>query len=283
MTQFLTPSESAELSRNGIDITDPALDFAAEAAEVERKLSAMLGEPVRFYRDCPSTNDIADQLASEGWTGVVVADHQSAGRGRMGRSWSSDTGKNLLFSVVLRPDIAVVDAPRQPLIWASLLAERLGVFVKWPNDLVDGEDRKVAGLLSSMRIQANSDRVKHIILGIGLNVNQEQFEALPDAVSLRTIHTESFARGIVLHGLLKVLRQAAPPTLGQDGLDLWRSRSRTLGRMVSVGDQQGVAEGIRSDGALIVGGTPVLTGDVALMDKLVEKLDGSKMRPEQPD
>ena len=65
MTQFLTPSESAELSRNGIDITDPALDFAAEDAEVERKLSAMLGEPVRFYRDCPSTNDIADQLASE--------------------------------------------------------------------------------------------------------------------------------------------------------------------------------------------------------------------------
>ena len=209
MTQFLTPSESAELSRNGIDITDPALDFAAEDAEVERKLSALLGEPVRFYRDCPSTNDIADQLASEGWTGVVVADHQSAGRGRMGRSWSSETGKNLLFSVVLRPDIAVVDAPRQPLIWASLLAERLGVFVKWPNDLVDGEDRKVAGLLSSMRIQANTDRVKHIILGIGLNVNQEQFEALPDAVSLRTIHNESFARGIVLHGLMGVLRQAA--------------------------------------------------------------------------
>ena len=82
---------------------------------------------------------------------------------------------------------------------------------------------------------------------------------------------------------MKVLRQAAPPTLGQDGLDLWRSRSRTLGRMVSVGGQQGVAEGIRSDGALIVGGSPVLTGDVALMDKLVEKLDGSKMKLEQPD
>lgn len=142
------------------------------------------------------------------------------------------------------------------------MAEALDVCVKWPNDLVTSQHRKLAGILAELELEA-SGRVRHIVLGVGVNVNQTVFPGLPDATSLATERGAPQDRSALLVALVRAIESA--PVGGPAGLDLWRARSATLGRRVYVDGVEGVAEDIRDDGALIVGGRAVLTGDVALL------------------
>lgn len=147
--------------------------------EIQRGLKTkVIGRHVWVYEKATSTNDMAWDLALGGEPegGVVFAESQTRGRGRMGRSWFSPRRKGLWFSVVLRPylqpsyaamitiasSIAVAKAIRRP--------TGLSVWIKWPNDIyIDG--RKVGGILTEMSTEL--DTIKFVILGIGINVNCE--------------------------------------------------------------------------------------------------------------
>jgi BirA family biotin operon repressor/biotin-[acetyl-CoA-carboxylase] ligase len=185
---------------------------------------------------------------------VVVADHQTEGRGRLGRAWVSEPGANLLLSIVMEATADPTRAPRLCLLWAAAIAEAIDVRVKWPNDLVDAEGRKLGGLLAEL----DDGR---IVLGIGLNANQVTFPGVERATSLRSLRGAPIDR---LTLLVEVIHAVRSVDYDED-LSRWRSRSITLGRRVAIAGRTGLAEAVREDGALIVDGVPVLTGDVELI------------------
>ncbi len=220
-----------------------------------RALTRIAGRRVEFHRSCDSTNRLARERGVLGT--IVVADHQTAGRGRLGRRWESAPGDNLLMSLVLRQPLPVARMGRCPLVWGAVLAEALGAFVKWPNDLIDDRDRKLGG----MRIEMISPDV--LVLGVGINVNQIAFSEGLSATSLRELRGERQDRLDWFGRLVRALDAADPAAPA--ALDSWRARSRTLGRLVRIGEVKGVATGVREDGALLVGGEVVLAGDVELI------------------
>lgn len=203
---------------------------------------------------CPETAS-TNRVARRREVGtVVVADHQTAGRGRLGRTWFSEPGANLLLSIVMQAPADPARAPRLCLLWAAAIAETIDVRVKWPNDLVDADGRKLGGLLAEL------DHGR-IVLGIGLNANQLTFPGVDGATSLRELRGAPIDR---LALLVDVLRAVRAVDYAED-LSRWRSRNITLGQRVAIAGRTGVAEDVRDDGALIVDGVPVLTGDVELL------------------
>jgi BirA family biotin operon repressor/biotin-[acetyl-CoA-carboxylase] ligase len=218
--------------------------------------------PVLRYVRVGSTQDVARDLARGGAAHgtTVLAEVQEAGRGRLDRRWESGEGLDLAFSVVLRPGGRLREAPLLTLGAAAALADTFDVRVKWPNDVVDGDGRKLAGILAEAET-AEGDRVAWVVLGVGLNVNRTAFPGLPNATSLALLaggvldreDTFQRARSALLAGV------EAP-----DRLDRWRARAHTLGRHVRVAGVEGVAEALRDDGALMVGGVAVTTGEIGL-------------------
>ncbi|MCS7156386.1 MAG: biotin--[acetyl-CoA-carboxylase] ligase [Blastocatellia bacterium] len=152
----------------------------------------MLRETVYRYDSVTSTNDVARELAEagaeEGTT--VVAAEQTAGRGRYARRWHSPKGEGLYHSIVLRPPVPPSRAPLLGFVAAVALAETMReeysvlADIKWPNDVMIG-GRKVAGIL--LELETEDDRVKYVILGVGVNINQASFpqEIADVATSLR--------------------------------------------------------------------------------------------------
>lgn len=135
-----------------------------------------LGRPLRHLESVDSTNREAERWALDGAPegAVVVAEHQSSGRGRLGRHWHDRTGESLLLSVVLRPPTPSASAPLLTFVAAVALAETCAhwvppaqVAIKWPNDVLVG-GRKVAGILLELR--AEGQQVEHVVLGAGINV-----------------------------------------------------------------------------------------------------------------
>ncbi|WP_371933344.1 biotin--[acetyl-CoA-carboxylase] ligase [Halobacillus litoralis] len=125
------------------------------------------------------------QLAKQGKPHgtVVIADEQVKGKGRMSRNWDSPKGKGIWMSVLLRPNLPPVQAPQITLLAATVLArmvaERSSLVpqIKWPNDLLINH-KKVSGILTEM--QAEQDTIQYIVLGMGMNVNQEDREIPED-------------------------------------------------------------------------------------------------------
>ena len=211
------------------------------------------------YDVVSSTQTVARALAEEGAPHgtVVLAEEQTAGRGRLDRRWDSARGLNLTFTLVLRPRIAARDAPLLTLGAAAGLATAFDLRVKWPNDLVTAEGCKVAGLLAEM--DTMGDRIAFVLLGVGLNVNQVDFpEWLPNATSLALLGGPQDRDEVLERAVAAILAWADHP----DRLSLWRHRAHTLGKHVRIGAVEGVAAGLRDDGALIVGGVPILAGEI---------------------
>jgi BirA family biotin operon repressor/biotin-[acetyl-CoA-carboxylase] ligase len=215
-----------------------------------------------------STNDLALELARAGEPegAVVLADHQRRGRGRTGRRWESPPGKNLLFSVILRPP----GSPRQvlpiTLVSGLVLAEALERWVdrtvqlRWPNDLlVDG--RKLGGLLAEA--SARPEGLDFLVLGIGININAEEGdfpEALRgDVTSCRMERGEPVPRDAVWRDLVRALEEGID-AFAERGFsafrEAYRRRSVLWGRRVrcAVGGEEmdGWVVGLGGDGELIV-------------------------------
>lgn len=211
---------------------------------------------VRRFDEVESTNTVAANLAREGAGDglVVVADHQTAGRGRLGRRWQAPPGTSLLVSVLLRPGPPPGHA-HLPMIAMALAASDAceavcgGVrpLLKWPNDLVVG-DRKVGGILGEATAES-------AVVGLGLNVAWGDVDPPPPGGSLDGLAGRPVSRDDLLDALLTALAdRLAQETAGL--LDDYRARSATLGRRVAValwaGKVEGEATGITPDGHLIV-------------------------------
>jgi BirA family biotin operon repressor/biotin-[acetyl-CoA-carboxylase] ligase len=169
----------------------------------------VIGCRKRHFEQCASTNDVAATWARDihdpaPHGGVVVADSQTAGRGRLGRAWHSPAGENLYFSCVLRPDLPAERVPPLTLCAGLAVCEvvnSLGVpaSIKWPNDVWVG-DNKLAGVLTEMSTRSQS--VESVIVGVGVNVNATDFPSELAATSLRIETGEDHERSGLLDAML---------------------------------------------------------------------------------
>jgi BirA family transcriptional regulator, biotin operon repressor / biotin---[acetyl-CoA-carboxylase] ligase len=239
-------------------LSEDSLLRAVRAAGIEA--------PPTYSAVTASTNADALALAEDGapeWT-VVAAAHQTSGRGRRGRSWVGASGRSLLFSVVLRPAIQAGQVPVLSLLAAERLAAACDeltdaeVGCKWPNDLVVG-DRKVAGILPEAAV--SDGRVRHLVIGIGLNVSMEESDfpedVRPHATSLALEESRAPDQETLLERFLALFRGAYPPADGRAVLEAYGSRCTTLGRRVratAAGGEtvEGVASALDEEGALLV-------------------------------
>jgi BirA family biotin operon repressor/biotin-[acetyl-CoA-carboxylase] ligase len=246
-------------------MSERAADFA-RAEALLRARGGELGRPLHWLRETTSTNDEAKQAAKLGAPhgATWVADAQTAGRGRQGRGWISAEGENLLFSVLLR--VTCPPARLPPLALVAGLAARDAIAaaapsalvrIKWPNDVVVGEERaKIAGVLVEATL--SGAKVEALIVGIGINVHTRDFpEAIADRATSVARLGGAADRATILADVLAGLERDIP-------LAAARGLASVLPRLIAsdalrgeaVGSEagEGTAEGIDADGRLLVRG-----------------------------
>ena len=228
----------------------------------------VVGRDIRVFEQTTSTNDIAEKLARDGVReGVVVfAESQSKGRGRLGRKWTSPARQGLWFSVLLRPDLRPQEATQLTVAAATALARAirsetgLKPGIKWPNDILIA-GKKAAGILTEL--SAELDRIKYVILGIGVdvNLNAAEFPAefRKSATSLKIESGRSVSRAALAAAILRALDEDYSKIVERQFssvADEWESLCTTLGHdvVIRVGDRRlrGRAEALGEDGALLL-------------------------------
>lgn len=274
---------SRPMSRASLTI-EPHTEWAP-AVRARRRL----GHSIEVHESIGSTNDRARELleAGDGDGTVVLAEEQTAGRGRHGRSWVSPSGHNLTLSVGIRPRLAAGDA------WQLALATALAaldscrtaapdarMMLKWPNDVVSGDGLKVGGLLVETSIAG--DRVLDAVLGIGLNVNWRRSAMPSDIVDRTTSLAELVGSELDRVDLLGRLLDALDDEISlierrRSPLERYRAACATIGQSVSVATADGPIVGHAVDldamGSLVLdveGAAVVLpTGEVSLVREAV--------------
>lgn len=261
-----------------------ALDWM-RAADVTRRV----GRDVEYHAEIGSTNDRARELLAGGAADgiAVVADLQTAGRGRRGRSWVSPPGRNVMVSVGLRPRLeagqagllgiaaalAVRDAAAAVVRWTELL-------VRWPNDVVTADGAKLAGLLVETAIE--DGRLTEAVIGMGVNVNWRRAE-MPAEIAERATSLADLAGGDLdrvsfCYRLLDDLdAQVAALERGESPVERLRAVSALDGRPVTIdlGEErlEGVAAGVAADGSLLLdapdGRVALASGEVVAVRDLV--------------
>jgi BirA family biotin operon repressor/biotin-[acetyl-CoA-carboxylase] ligase len=238
-------------------------DLSWRLAENQR-----IGRDIRVFEQTTSTNDVIEKLARDGAKegAVVFAESQTAGRGRLGRTWVSPARKGIWFSVLLRPSLSPSAATQMTVASAAALRNaielqtELKAEIKWPNDiLISG--KKVAGILTEL--SAELDRIKYIVLGIGVdvNLNASDFphELRHQATSLKIELGKPVARAELAAAILCELdREYARILAGEFNAvaDEWEQHCTTLGErlVIHLGERRvcGRAESLGDDGALLL-------------------------------
>ena len=229
--------------------------------------TAWAGTELAYYESTDSTNNRARQLAEEGAPHgtLVVADSQTSGKGRRGRHWEAPSGTGVWMTLVLRPQIEPQRASMMTGVAALAVAEGirqvtgLEAKIKWPNDIVCG-GKKVCGILTEMSTEA--DWIRYAIIGIGINVNIDQFsqELEHVATSLKRELGRSVKRSTVIGAVMAAFEKYYDIFLKTGDLSelsgTYNALSANLGRPVTVldpaGEYGGTALGIDSQGALLV-------------------------------
>lgn len=236
---------------------------------------------LHYFPEIASTNTVAMAAATDGAEEgtVFLADQQTAGRGRNGHSWHSESGSAILVSIVLRPRIAAAQS-----LWLSMMAGvavhdtilrvcGMAADLRWPNDLLIGK-RKVCGILTE--ISAESERLRFAVIGIGINVGQQSFprEISALATSLAIERGKTWSRTALLLALLESLESEYFRALKHGGREALLSRVESIssyvrGKSVHVdeaGGYDGVTDGLDPSGFLLVrtpeGIRKVLSGGV---------------------
>ncbi|MCS7059296.1 MAG: biotin--[acetyl-CoA-carboxylase] ligase [Meiothermus sp.] len=202
---------------------------------------------------------------------VVLAERQLKGRGRRGRTWISGSGKSLTFSVLLRPTLPLSALALIPLVAGLALREAVGVGgLKWPNDLLAPDGRKLAGIL--LEAQVSGEEVAYVLLGVGLNVHQAP--GLPPEAAALAEFVEVSRVEVLARFLSRLEARYAELHRNPQGFLLdYKALSCTLGRPVRVqtpqGEVRGVATDLSPDGSLVVEGQgqtcQIGAGDVELI------------------
>lgn len=237
---------------------------------------------VIFNAEIDSTNNECKRQADKGCKSglLVTCDNQTAGKGRLGRSWTGDSNKGLYMSMVLRPEIMPSEASQITLVAGIVLRRVIERFtnctvkIKWPNDIIIN-GKKVAGILTEM--SAEMEKVNYIVLGIGINVNTESYDGeLKDKATSMFIETGiKFKRKDVINEFI----QEFLPSYGifcQSGfnvfVDEYNKNCANVGKEVKTinvkNETQGIAKGVNSKGELVVktnsGLATVFAGEVSL-------------------
>jgi BirA family biotin operon repressor/biotin-[acetyl-CoA-carboxylase] ligase len=242
-------------------------DLAPEIIQA-RLRSRVIGHPLEVVGEIGSTND---RVLAAGRAGApeglaVIADRQTAGRGRLGRPWASPPGVGLYTSILLRPNLPAGRASLLSLVAGLAAGEGiesvsgLVPLLKWPNDLLV-EGKKVAGILTEMATMES--RVSHVAVGIGINVRHNARDLPEDlqaiATSLRLASGREISRGELAAEIYNRLdRWYGELSGGRSEAILTRGRARSaiLGSSVDVlaGDERwsGLAVDLDADGALLV-------------------------------
>lgn len=223
-----------------------------------------------------STNDVAREQGRKGAKGgfLVAASRQTKGRGRLGRDWESPPDRGLYVSILLRPNLPMIEAGRLTILSSIATADAVDAVsglrprIKWPNDLMIGT-RKLAGLL--IETEPKGKRLAFAVIGIGLNVRHEAADFSPEvrsrATSLFMATKQMHRRADVLVALLKALeRRLSQPF--DEVREAWTASSLTLGQRVTLttarGVKHGQAVGLDESGALLLRGN---SGEVETVDR----------------
>jgi BirA family biotin operon repressor/biotin-[acetyl-CoA-carboxylase] ligase len=253
------------------------------AESIKRGLQTdLIGQSVVHYFSLGSTNEVLKELAAQGAPEgtLVIADEQTAGKGRLDRKWLAPPGTSLLLSILFRPDLAPNQAPRLTMTCSLAIAEAiegltgLSVGLKWPNDIfIHG--KKAGGILTESG--TTGGRLDYVVVGMGLNVNLA-VSTLPELRGVATSLSQELGREVSRLELLWRILEGIETRYnslrrGESPHEEWMARLISLGRQVRVTTPDvvlaGWAEGVDADGALILR-TPdgqrqrVLAGDVIL-------------------
>jgi BirA family transcriptional regulator, biotin operon repressor / biotin---[acetyl-CoA-carboxylase] ligase len=249
----------------------------------KRLKGSLFGKRVYHFFKTDSTNRVAMELGYEDEPegAVVLAEEQTAGRGRAGRSWHSERGAGLYVTVLLRPKLSPVQAPLLTMLaglsahTAVLAQTGLAAELKWPNDLLI-HGKKLGGILTEMHAEPNA--VRFVIVGIGINVNQEKFtgELAGTATSLRRETGRAQSRLELLVKLLsqfetdynRFVREGAPYVVQRFELVSSFANGRRVRVDTGAETYLGVTDGLSPEGLLIVKrdsgvSGAVIAGDVA--------------------
>ena len=257
------------------------LDALSPAAITDNLGTRFVGQRVICYPKLTSTNDVAKREAQQGAIEgtVVVADEQTAGRGRIKRLWLSPRG-SLALSVVLYPSLSCLPS----LIMVASLAvvhciekiTGLKAQIKWPNDVLIN-DKKICGILIESEVRGRQVDLAVIGIGINVNLNPSDFpEISPTATSLSHELGRDVSRLDILRCLLAETERLYLALPGGDSVyQQWRDNLVTLGKKVRVRSGEttynGVAESVARDGSLLLRQpdgslTKIVAGDVTLRD-----------------
>ena len=207
-----------------------------------------------FLKQLAATDDIANYTA-------VVAKNQTKGKGQMGSQWLSESGKNLMMSVLIKDSAADISqiftlnvAIAKSLIDVLLNANIPDLSIKWPNDIMSA-NKKIAGILIENTIKSKG--TVQSIVGIGINVNQEQFEGLPHASSLKLVSGEPHDIDLLITQLMDAIQQNTQKIPSQSEI-LWESYHSYLFKIRQPvafenlnGERfMGIIQGVNPDGTL---------------------------------
>lgn len=267
-----------------------AEDVYSQEELTERMRTNWAGRPVHFFESLGSTNIQAKIEAENGASHgtLVVADMQTAGRGRRGRCWSSPSGANIYFTLILKPDFAPDKASMLTLIMAYAVArgmektlrETVPILppgkengggkagetkqksisgIKWPNDLVIN-GKKVCGILTEM--SAERDYIQYVVIGCGINVKEQGF---PPEVAQKATYMEAecgwtISRTRLLADIMEAFEEEYTDFLAMESLEGLKEKYNAMlvncGRQVCVldpaGEYCGIAKGINASGELLV-------------------------------
>lgn len=225
------------------------------------------GQNLTYLEKVDSTNNEARRLAEQGAPNgaLVVAELQTAGKGRRGRSWTSPPGTGIWMSLLLRPDFAPEHASMLTLVAAMAVETGVGEMtgldcqIKWPNDIVLN-GKKICGILTEMSTE--EDCIRHVVVGIGINVNIREFpeEIGRTATSLAIVSGKEVRRAPLVDAVLRAWEKyyaCYRETLDMSALrETYNARLVNCGREVRVlapkGEYSGISHGINDGGELLV-------------------------------
>lgn len=262
-----------DLKDSGYDIVAvPHLGYRLESSpdrlfpfEVTRHLNTkFIAKKIHYFDYLVSTMDLAMQLGiqSAGNGTLVLSESQTKGRGRLGRSWLSPKYKGIYLSLILRPKISPAACPILTLMSAVSICEAvkevsgLNAQIKWPNDILI-HNKKLAGILTEMN--AEVDKVNFVVIGIGINVNNDKKSLVTQATSIKEQQGQAVSRINLLQELLRRIEHnylLLEDKGSQVIINKWRHFSLTLGTRVKVYCHskhiEGQAIDIDQDGGLLI-------------------------------
>lgn len=250
-------------------------------------MTETIGQSIHYEESVDSTQKVAQKLAYEGVPEgtIVVAEEQFLGKGRMDRNWYSPKYTGVWMSVILKPNIPIIQAPQLTLLTAVAVVQAIEELtnllpkIKWPNDILIN-DKKVTGILTEL--QADADRINAVIIGIGMNVNQKE-EDYPEelktkATSLYIEEGKRIKRSALIQAVLYRLEKLYYLFLEEGFYPiklLWESYAVSIGVNITArtlkGNIIGESLGITNDGVLLIKDSQETVHHVYSADIEIEK------------